>query len=144
MTYRRLFTSLCLAGLCMLAGAWWMSLRYYSVVGISPHGGDASAEFALFSGSLGIELNPYDPGPMLRTFVSPVDKLVRPKFVKDDPMGNLDRKKMLVSGAGKTAIYRYQVRLPLWMIYLAFVAVAYFALRRWMGKQRRLEREGGL
>ena len=141
MTYRRLFISLCLAGLCMLVGAWWLSLRYYSCVMIGwPVEGSS---VTLFSGNLAIGHATgdliMDPG----FIVVPADRVFPPVRDKHGPLGAFEwEERSYGEEEGLKASHFRQLYVPLWPLYLGFVAIANLALRRPMRKQRLLEQQG--
>ena len=140
MTYRRLFISLCLAGLFMLAGMWWSSLRYYSCVMIGwPVEGSS---VSLFSGSLGIAHTTLDFMMDRDFFVIPADRVFPPLRDKHGPLGAFEwQNNSFGENDGWGEANFHELHLPLWFLYLAFVSIVYLALRRPMRKQRLREEQ---
>jgi hypothetical protein len=141
MTYRRLFISLCIAGLVLLVGVWWSSLYYITGATISSTGRGPAAGFGFISGSLQIGYSPdgFLSGQSFEIFANPIGQLPSVLRERHGPMGNLFWGKSLVATPQS---YFHHINLPLWLIYFAFVAIAYLALRRPMRKQRPLEEQG--
>ena len=81
---------------------------------------------------------------MFDPWVNPADRdRCLPNGERLDPMGDFDWGKIRALGGWSPGVYyRYYLVTPLWFLYLAFVAIAYLALRRPMRKQRLLEEQG--
>ena len=98
-----------------------------------------------FSGTLRCALVPFDAtyGSIFHTYVIAADQVHISGNEQITPFGNLEWGKRLIDVPGGTGYY-YKMGLPLWLIYVAFIATSYLALRLPMRKQRLLEQQGAV
>ena len=127
MSYKSLFARLLLGSAIILAGLWLLSFRYYSECAISSHAGNFALSGTFYSASIGVVFEPHDSREhQFRGTSIPVTSLHHQLRDTSSPFGvlRLGRRPTESCGAAP-GHFDYFLDMPIWLIYIAIVGLAF-------------------
>ncbi len=127
MFHKSLFTTLVLGGSIILVGLWLLSFRYYSECAVSSTANNIRLKSSFYSATIGLNFEPHDSSECWFSGSSiPVASLHHQLRDSSSPFGvlRLGRSPSIDCGAGP-GHYDYFFDMPIWLIYIATVGLAY-------------------
>jgi hypothetical protein len=141
MPHSCLYSKLLLGATFSFAILWWLSLRTYSEFTFSPRISNFSLSGVFYSGTVRLELNPYDQsGDQFHTSSIPVASLhhqIRDAF---GPLGGLGIGRVPTRGIGEgVGHFNYYLELPIWLLYIIVVVASFSFIRGIVNRSSRVK-----
>ncbi len=127
MSYKSLSARLFLGSAIILAGLWLLSIRYYSECAFSSRSGNFTLSGTFYSATVGVVFEPHDSREhQFRGTSIPVTSLHHQLRDRTSPSGILRLGRRPTEGCGAApGHFDYFLDMPIWLIYIAVVGVAF-------------------